>query len=314
MTTPEPREPSRSQLKREAVMRGEPMPTQFPANEPEPRGKQSEQLNLVSKRGKTLRFNTLCKGDGSPLPGEISIEIEYANQSMNAALSAEETRKLSHWLPASPPLSDDEIRHEIVQRLTTQAYDILFAGEPESERDVRWKWVICEIRNMKSELAQARAEVAEAKERLAGCHPGALASANARRRALQQALDKSEAELAEARAEAAEAKRRLVFLRMKGIYVGTATEAGKEPYLAYVIEPGSELDDETALEKLRAAEAERDKYRIPLVECAGVLEALWASERDGTALCNHMKEGIKKSIELARQALGIDAALAQADK
>jgi len=39
------------------------------------------------------------------------------------------------------------------------------------------------------------------------------------------------------------------------------------------------------------------------VRCAGVLEALWASEHDGTALCQFMKDEIKGAIDESRAAL-----------
>lgn len=64
------------------------------------------------------------------------------------------------------------------------------------------------------------------------------------------------------------AEQKLEFLKSKGLTVGLATESNKEPYLAYVIEPGSELCDLETVIKLMDAEvsvssltAERDRLR-----------------------------------------------------
>lgn len=35
-----------------------------------------------------------------------------------------------------------------VQRITTEAYDVLYAGEPAEEREPRWKWVMAKIREL----------------------------------------------------------------------------------------------------------------------------------------------------------------------
>lgn len=39
---------------------------------------------------------------------------------------------------------------------------------------------------------------------------------------------------------------------------------------------------------------------LALVRCAGILEALWASEGDGKALCDNMKIAIEEALEFAR--------------
>ena len=54
------------------------------------------------------------------------------------------------------------------------------------------------------------------------------------------------------RADDAEAK--LAFLKTKGLTVGVAKDAGKDPYLAFFIEPGSALCDRETLSKLIDAE------------------------------------------------------------
>jgi hypothetical protein len=70
-----------------------------------------------------------------------------------------------------------------------------------------------------------------------------------------------------------------------------------------------------AVKRAEAAEAERGRMKAALIDCACTLESLWASEHDGIALCDTMKAAIKDSLNVARPALGIDAALApQAEK
>lgn len=66
----------------------------------------------------------------------------------------------------------------------------------------------------------------------------------------------------------AELEAKLAFLKEKGITVSTFKEADREPHLAYVVAPGSELDDTPTLQKLTEAEvrgdrlaAERDKLQ-----------------------------------------------------
>ncbi len=54
---------------------------------------------------------------------------------------------------------------------------------------------------------------------------------------------------------------KLDFLKAKGITVGEQKEAGKAPYLAYVIALGSELDDTETVNRLTAAEVECDRLR-----------------------------------------------------
>lgn len=53
---------------------------------------------------------------------------------------------------------------------------------------------------------------------------------------------------------ASEPVEKLAFLKSKGLTVGTMRESGKVPYLAYVIEPGSELCDLETVRKLTDAE------------------------------------------------------------
>ena len=48
---------------------------------------------------------------------------------------------------------------------------------------------------------------------------------------------------------------KLEFLRSKGVTVGVVKESGKEPYLAYVIEPESELSDDETMRRLFDAES-----------------------------------------------------------
>jgi len=67
-------------------------------------------------------------------------------------------------------------RDEIVSRLTTEAYDCIYEGEPPEEREVRWKWVMNGIQNMKIKLAKVTKERDEAKKNEAVCHCGALFS------------------------------------------------------------------------------------------------------------------------------------------
>ncbi len=71
------------------------------------------------------------------------------------------------WLKASASgeRGEDEIRHDMVQRLTTEAYDVLFEGEPEEDREVRWKWVMLEIRKLKHDHAALETALAESRER-----------------------------------------------------------------------------------------------------------------------------------------------------
>jgi len=73
--------------------------------------------------------------------------------------------------------------HERVHGLTVEAYDCIYEGEPPEEREVRWKWVMNGIQNMKLELEEAKAQLVVAHEKLieakkneAVCHCGALFS------------------------------------------------------------------------------------------------------------------------------------------
>lgn len=60
---------------------------------------------------------------------------------------------------------------------------------------------------------------------------------------------------------------KLDFLKSRGLTVGTMQESGKSPYLMYVIEPGSELCDLEAVNKLVDAEIQRDKAIELLKRC-----------------------------------------------
>lgn len=77
------------------------------------------------------------------------------------------------------------------------------------------------------------------------------------------------------RMDRAEAK--LAFLKTKGITVTTAKTSDRpEPYLVYLIEPGSELSDDIYLEKIEKLEAERDELR----KACERLEAQWRLTRE----------------------------------
>lgn len=67
------------------------------------------------------------------------------------------------------------------------------------------------------------------------------------------------------RADEAEAK--IDFLKSNGLSVGVAKEAGKEPFLAYVIEPGSALCDRETLSKLVDTEVAAKRFEDILRAC-----------------------------------------------
>lgn len=82
-----------------------------------------------------------------------------------------------------------------------------------------------------------------------------------------------EKELAEAKADAARAEAQLAFLKEKGLTVGMMKTTDKpEPYMVYVFEPGSELDNIPTVNKLIYTELERGRLRE-------ALEMLWSSAK-----------------------------------
>jgi hypothetical protein len=73
----------------------------------------------------------------------------------------------------------------------------------------------------------------------------------------------------------AELEGKLDFLRSKGMTVGLMTTSDKpEPYLAYVIEPDSELCELRTVNKLIDAESERDAARASALESAAQVERM----------------------------------------
>lgn len=46
---------------------------------------------------------------------------------------------------------------DTVRRLTVELYDIVYEGEDPMEREVRWKWVVLGVRNMKEKLKKLEA-------------------------------------------------------------------------------------------------------------------------------------------------------------
>lgn len=55
---------------------------------------------------------------------------------------------------------------EVSSRLIKEAYDIIYAGEPEAEREIRWKWVIIGLRQMKARVAELEGQVGRLREAL----------------------------------------------------------------------------------------------------------------------------------------------------
>jgi hypothetical protein len=51
---------------------------------------------------------------------------------------------------------------EVVNRITTEAYDVIYDGEPADEREVRWKWVMSGLRDIVRERDQLKALIQEA--------------------------------------------------------------------------------------------------------------------------------------------------------
>jgi hypothetical protein len=79
--------------------------------------------------------------------------------------------------------------------------------------------------------------------------------------------------------DTAEHKAKIDFLKSKGLTVGTMKEAGKEPYLAYAIEHGSELDvDHRWEQEAGDLQAEVAKLTQQLAESKRQLDKLRADE------------------------------------
>jgi hypothetical protein len=79
---------------------------------------------------------------------------------------------------------------------------------------------------------------------------------------------------------------KLEFLGSKGLTVGTMQESGKDPYLAYVIEPGSELCDLETVNKLVDAEIRSNKYEAELKRCAEIVQRVYVGGVSGIGLLN----------------------------
>ena len=75
--------------------------------------------------------------------------------------------------------------------------------------------------------------------------------------------------------QATESAEKLNFLKSKGLTVGTMKEAGKEPCLAYVIEPGTELCDLETVNKLTEATIAAKSYATSADYYLGVLDACY---------------------------------------
>jgi FtsP/CotA-like multicopper oxidase with cupredoxin domain len=54
-----------------------------------------------------------------------------------------------------------------MSQMVQDAYDIVYAGEPEDEREVRWKWVLIGMKDVKNERDQAIARLGEAEKMIA---------------------------------------------------------------------------------------------------------------------------------------------------
>lgn len=73
--------------------------------------------------------------------------------------------------------------------------------------------------------------------------------------------------------ELAEANAKLAFLQQKGLTVGMMESSDKpEPYLAYVIDPGSELCDLATVNKLIDAEVKVAKLESELADTSEMLQ------------------------------------------
>jgi len=56
--------------------------------------------------------------------------------------------------------------NEIHSRLTEEAYDAIYSGEPDAEREVRWKWVTIGILDLRTQRDEALAKLAAAEKRM----------------------------------------------------------------------------------------------------------------------------------------------------
>lgn len=50
---------------------------------------------------------------------------------------------------------------EAIRRQAEELYDIVYKGEDPSLREVRWKWIVLGVQNMREDLDNARAKLAE---------------------------------------------------------------------------------------------------------------------------------------------------------
>lgn len=109
---------------------------------------------------------------------------------------------------------------------------------------------------------------------------------------------------------------KLEFLKSKGLTVGLATESNKEPYLAYVVEPGSELCDLETVNKLIDAEISVSKLIADLrieYETAVKEIATWSEPHPGTdpEWCKKCLYGAVEKVRVIRLLLrrhGVDVA------
>jgi hypothetical protein len=62
---------------------------------------------------------------------------------------------------------EEEMGGRAMSQMVQDAYDIVYAGEPEDEREVRWKWVLIGMKDVKNERDQAIARLGEAEKMIA---------------------------------------------------------------------------------------------------------------------------------------------------
>lgn len=91
------------------------------------------------------------------------------------------------------------------------------------------------------------------------------------------------------------ANRKLEFLRKKGITVAPSKEAGKPECLAYVVEPGSELDDLPILNELIDLELRMGKIVGAAKALVSDLEWVSDGSKDACPVCKEIKcKGVHK--------------------
>jgi hypothetical protein len=66
---------------------------------------------------------------------------------------------------------EEEMGGRAMSQMVQDAYDIVYAGEPEDEREVRWKWVLIGMKDVKNERDQALTRLGEAEKLLAEAMP-----------------------------------------------------------------------------------------------------------------------------------------------